>query len=206
MENTEKIAAIREWLGAGSINIFGRQFAGKDTHGRELVALFDGVLLGAGDIFRNSVIPQHAKAEMDAGRLVPINDFIEIVLPYLSKEEFKNSPLILSSVGRWHGEEQGVVQATKEAGHPLKAVIYLDIAESVSFERWKKSLHIGERNERNDEDREALETRLAEYKEKTLPVINFYKQDGLLIEIDGTLSKEVVLQDIIDALYIRSTR
>lgn len=206
MENVQKINIVREWLGTGSINIFGRQFAGKDTHGRELVELFNGVLLGAGDIFRNSVIPQHAKDEMHAGRLVPTKDFIDIVLPYLSKDEFNNNSLILSSVGRWHGEEQGVIQAVNSAGHPLKAVIYLDIDESVTYERWQKSLHGGERGDRHDETEESLSMRLAEYREKTLPVIEFYRNDNLLIEVDGTLKKNVVLDNIIDALYTFATR
>lgn len=205
MENLQKIATIREWLGTGSINIFGRQFAGKDTHGRELVDLFDSVLLGSGDVLRNSAIPVRVKDMMHAGQLVPTEDFIKIVLPYLSKSEFDGKPLILSSVGRWHGEEEGVIDALEQAGHPQKAVIYLDIEESVAIERWNKSQTIGDRDDRHDETRESLETRLAEYRDKTLPVIEFYKNNGLLIDIDGRPEKHVVLQNILDELYKLAT-
>lgn len=201
MEDTHRIAAIRAWLGTGSINIFGRPFAGKDTHGRELVALFDGVLLGGGDILRNSVVPEHVKNLIRAGKLAPTEDYVNIVLPYLSKEEFADKPLILSSVGRWHGEEEGVLKAAEESGHPVKAVIYLDISEAGVRTRWQAQNHVGERGERHDDAEEILETRLEEYREKTLPVIEYYRDAGMLIEIDSSLEKHVVLTMIIDALY-----
>jgi len=204
MEDTHKITAIKEWLGTGSINIFGRPFAGKDTHGRELVALFGGVLLGGGDILRNSEVPEHVKELTRAGRLAPTEDYIRIVLPYLSQDEFAQKPLILSSVGRWHGEEQGVLEATEAAGHKTKAVLYLDISEKAVRERWRAKDHVGERGERHDDTEEILEIRLAEYKEKTLPVIDFYRNTDLLIEIDSTLDKRTVLDLIIDQLYQRA--
>lgn len=206
MKDTHKIEAIRLWLGTGSINIFGRPFAGKDTHGRELVELFNGVLLGGGDILRNSEIPEHTKEHMRAGRLIPTEDYIEIVLPYLSRDEFSEKPLILSSVGRWHGEEEGVIEATEEAGHPIKAVIYLDISEDAVRDRWRGKDHVGARGERHDDSEEILEIRLAEYREKTLAVVDYYRNNGLLIEIDSTLDKETVLQTIIDALYDLATQ
>lgn len=205
MEDTQKIAVIREWLGTGSINIFGRPFAGKDTHGRELVELFHGVLLGGGDILRNSVIPEHVKEHMRAGKLIPTEDYIDIVLPYLSRDEFSEKPLILSSVGRWHGEETGVLEATEESGHPVKAVIYLNISEDGVRERWSHNDHTGPRGERHDDTEEVLEIRLTEYKEKTLPVIDFYRAQGLLIDIDSALSKQAVLATIINELYAKAT-
>lgn len=204
MKDTEKIEAIQKWLGAGTINIFGRPFAGKDTHGRELVALFGGTLLGGGDILRNSVIPEHIEQQMRAGKLVTTDDYIDIVLPFLSKQEFAGKPLILSSVGRWHGEEQGVLEATEESGHPTKAVIYLDLDEANVHERWRATSHLGERGDRHDDTEAILDTRLEEYREKTIPVIEYYRQSGLLVEIDSSLTKEAALQAILDELFTLS--
>lgn len=201
MKDASKIPTIQKWLGAGSINIFGRPFAGKDTHGRELVTLFNGVLLGGGDILRNSEIPAHVKEIIHSGKLAPTEDYIAIVLPYLSQDEFKDKPLILSSVGRWHGEEEGVLGAAKESGHPVKAVVYLELDEDKVRQRWERTSHLGERGERHDDTKEILETRLEEYRNKTLPVIDFYREKGLLIPIDSSLEKQEVLDNIIDALY-----
>lgn len=205
MVDQQKITAIREWLGTGSINIFGRPFAGKDTHGRELEYLLDGVLLGGGDILRNSTIPEHVRESMHVGDLIPTKDYIEIVLPYLLQDQFSSKPLILSSVGRWHGEEEGVLNATNEAGHPIKAVLYLNVDEDTIRERWQHSSRTNDRNSRSDDTKEALENRLQEYRDKTLPVIDYYQNSGLLIDIDGTLDKQVVLNNIIDALHERAT-
>ena len=205
MELSQKLDTIKAWLGTGSINIFGRPFAGKDTHGRELVELFNGTLLGGGDIIRNSVVPQHVKDLTDAGMLAPTEDYIRIVLPYLSKEEFAGKPMILSSVGRWHGEEEGVMGAAAAANHPIKAVVYLTISEEDVKARWAGKNHIGERGERSDDTEAALETRLQEYREKTEPVIEFYRQAGLLIEVDSLPPKDEVLKTIIDKLYQLAT-
>lgn len=206
MKDTEKIDAIQKWLGAGTINIFGRPFAGKDTHGRELVSLFNGTLLGGGDILRNSIIPEHIEQQMRAGKLVTTDDYINIVLPFLSKQEFAGKPLILSSVGRWHGEEQGVLEATEESGHPTKAVIYLDLDEDKVHERWRATSHLGERGDRHDDTEAILDTRLEEYREKTIPVIEYYRQAGLLIEVDSSLTKEAALQAILDELFTLSQK
>ena len=206
MNNDQKIEIIKKWLGTGSINIFGRPFAGKDTHGRELVALFNGTLLGGGDILRNSDVPEHIKETIRAGKLAPTDEYIKIVLPYLSQDEFKNTPLILSSVGRWHGEEEGVLSAAEKSNHPVKAVLYLELDEAGVRERWHQTSGLGERGERHDDTAEVLEIRLNEYREKTLPVIEYYREKDLLIVIDSSLAKHVVLDNIIDELYKFATR
>lgn len=198
----EDIAVIKSWLGSGSINIFGLPFAGKDTHGRTLSELFDAPLLGGGDILRNSVITPGGKAAMEAGELFPTEEYINTVLPYLSKSEFAGKPLILSSVGRWAGEEQGVLRATETAGHMVKAVIYLHLSEELVHERWRASLDIGDRGDRNDDDEHKLDTRISEFNEKTLPVIEEYRRRGLLIEVNSEAAKSEVLQSILARLYM----
>lgn len=191
---------IKQWLGSGSINIFGLPYAGKDTQGHLLAQEFGGQLLGGGEILRNSVITPAGKAAMEAGELFPMQEYIDTVLPYLSKEEFAGRPLILSSVGRWDGEQEGVVQAAKQSGHPIKAVIYLTISEDILYQRWGIAALAGGRGERSDDGREKLAVRLAEFREKTLPVIDYYRDKGLLIEIDASQHVIDVTRDILNAL------
>lgn len=198
MEKTNK--AIQTWLGSGSINIFGRPFAGKDTQGRALTDMFDGTLLGGGEILRNSEIPEHVKAALKVGKLVPTDDYIRIVLPYLSRQDFNGKPLILSSVGRWIGEEAGVLQVAEASGHPLKAVVYLDLNEKTVRDRWQALHKLNDRGDRHDDTLEVLDTRLKEFQEKTLPVIEKYRELGLLIEIDGEQSVALVTKSILKEL------
>jgi adenylate kinase len=201
VERAQEIQKIKEWLGSGSINIFGLPFAGKDTHSQELAAQLDGVILGGGDILRNSTIPNHVREAMDQGKLAPTDEFVQIVLPYLSSEEFTGKPLVLSSVGRWRGEEEGVLQAAKASGHELKAVIFLHIDQSVALDRWEHSQQHMTRGKRADDAHHILDVRFEEFNTKTLPVIDYYRTKGLLIEIDGTPSVARVSQDILDALF-----
>jgi len=200
----DSLARIRAWLGTGSINIFGRPFAGKDTQGQALVDLFGGVLLGGGDILRNSVIPAHVDEALRRGELIPSDDYVDIVLPYLSKPEFGQGPLILSSVGRWIGEENGVVGALQAAEHPLKAVLYLDLDEDLVRTRWKALEQHDSRGGRYDDTAEILENRLIEYRNKTLPVIDAYADMGLLIRLDGSGTPEAVTAAILESLHDRA--
>lgn len=195
---------IATWLGTGSINIFGLPFAGKDTHGTELSRLFNGVLLSGGDILRNSEVPAHLKLTMNSGELIPTDAYVEIVLPYLSKSEFKDHPLILSSVGRWKGEENGVLAAAEESGHPIKAVVYLEVDQEEARRRWQASQHKGDRAHRQDDAEHLLDIRFDEFKAKTLPVIEAYRQRGLLIEVSGTPPVDEVSRTIIDKLSVRA--
>lgn len=196
---------IKKWLGSGSINLFGMPFAGKDTQGHLLAEEFGAQLLGGGEILRNSEITPAGKAAMDAGELFPTEEYIKTVLPYLSKSVFAGKPLILSSVGRWHGEEDGVIKALEQSGHPLKAVVFLNINEELLYERWEVAQSAGGRGERADDEKEKLAVRLAEFREKTLPVVEYYREKGLLIEIDASKHVMDVCRDIIDALASRAS-
>ena len=205
LSDTE-LQTIKQWLGTGSINIFGLPFSGKDTHGHQLAELFNASIMGGGDILRNSVIPQHVQELLDAGKLTPIEDYIRIVTPYLSCEEFADKPLILSSVGRWHGEEPGVMSAATAAGHPMKAAIYLVVSEATALKRFQASREDEKRGVRADDAEHILATRFAEFHNKTLPVIDFYRDKGMVIEVDGNPPKAQVHQAILRGLYEFATR
>jgi adenylate kinase len=198
----ENDAVIRSWLGSGTINLFGLPFAGKDTHGTTLAQLFDAPLIGGGDILRNSDIPTDLKKDLDAGILFPTDDYLRIVTPFLSKPEFVHRPLVLSSVGRWIGEEQGVLRATHASGHPTKAVIYLHISDDTLYRRHTRSMEKGDRGERADDAVHVLDMRIQEFKEKTLPVIEVYRQEGLLIEINSDADKHEVIESILARLLL----
>lgn len=201
------IETIAQWLGPGSINIFGMPFAGKDTQGSVLADLLDAPLLGGGDILRGSVIPEHVRESMHSGALIPIEDYVKIVLPYLSQEEFSGRPLVLSSVGRWKGEEASVLAATEQSGHQMKAVFYLEVREDVARERFEESQSErskGSRGNRGDDTAEVFEVRLKEFREKTLPVIDYYEQTPLFCRIDAAQHSAKVTAQILENLLDRA--
>ncbi len=196
-----KVQSIVAWLGSGSINIFGWPFSGKDTQGRRLAQLLGAPLIGGGDILRNKEnVPEHVRKAIDVGLLAPTDEYIQIVTPYLRKQEYAGQPLVLSSLGRWKGEEESILTSAASAKHPIKAVINLVLDQQTAERRAELSKRLADRGQRTDDSKEYLTTRYAEFRTKTLPVIDFYRQKGLLIEIDGKLAPDEVTQQIIDKL------
>jgi adenylate kinase len=196
-----KIQKIQSWLGTGSINIFGRPFAGKDTQGEKLAEYFNGELMAGGDILRSYHDQAKIKELMSTGDLFPTDFYLSIVLPFLSRDDIKNKPIILSSVGRMKGEEQTILEATERSGHEMKAVVLLSLSEEEVMDRFNATRSLGDRGTREDDNHDALENRLAKFREQTEPVIRVYRQKNLLIEVDGTLPREEVTVEIINKLY-----
>jgi adenylate kinase len=202
----EEIKTISKWLGAGSVDIFGCPFSGKDTQGEILAKLFNGEMISGGDILRSHREPQKIAQVLDSGGIVPSDFYLDLVLPYLSQKKYAGKPLILSAVGRSHGEEPLVIKAAVDSGHPIKAVILLDLSEQEVWRRFDESKVEGDRGKRADDKRAIIENRLRKYTDRTLPVIDYYRSVGLLIEVNGNLPREEVTGQILKGLVNKSKK
>jgi adenylate kinase len=191
---------IKKWLQTGSINLFGLPFAGKDTQGKVLAETLNGVLISGGDILRHDHGNKKVQEIMATGGIIPSELFEEIVIPFLSRPELEGHPLILSEVGRVHGEAEITLKATEQTGHQTKAVLFLTMSEDEVWKRFTISQETHDRGTRADDNRAVLQNRLDRFREKVLPVINYYRDLQLLIEIDGSQSKEQVTSDIVTSL------
>ena len=197
----EKITEIKKWLSTGSINIFGYPMSGKDTQGVKLAEAIGGKLLSSGIIIRANEAEKHKKLT-DKGNLIPTDIFYEWVLPYFEREDLKKYPLVLSSIGRWFGEEDLVLETAEKAGHPIKAAVLLNISEADVIERLQKLQVLNDRGERQDDkDLGVFKTRLEEFRLKTMPVIEHYKMMGLLVNVNGDQSREAVFLEMVNKLY-----
>lgn len=202
----EHIETIKQWLGSGSINVFGLPFAGKDTQCEALAELLGGITFGSGAIFREQQDNKELQDIMATGALIPSDMFFDIMLPYFSKPELAGKPLILSSIGRMKGEEGVIFEATEKGGHPTKAVVYLNMPESVVWERHEAAKQLGDRGGRQDDGGdEILRNRVSKFNSQTIPVLEYYREKGLLVEVDGTKDRGSVTREIIDALAERTT-
>lgn len=198
----ERVEKIKAWLGTGSINIFGLPMSGKDTVGMRLAKLLDAEFLSSGEIIREYEEKQNDHMT-ENGKLIPTNKFYDIVLPYFHNEDLKDKPLVLSSIGRWEGEEDEVIENAKRANHEIKAVIHLDLAEEDVRERWKAAKELGDRGIRGDDaDPKVFETRIEEFHEKTIPVLNHYYELGALIEVDASGTRDEVFENVLNALSV----
>lgn len=200
----ERLATIKNWLGTGSINIFGMPMSGKDTVGLKLAKDLRGEFISSGLLIR-AIEKSENKDLTASGKLIPTKDFYDIVLPHFSKKEFAERPLILSSVGRWSGEEEVILAATQKSGHPIKAVISLNLTESDVMERWRVAQTLGDRGDRPDDRKiEVFKTRIEEFKNKTIPVVEHYRQLNLVLDVQANLTREEVYQAALEALFNRA--
>ncbi len=197
---------ITHWLGAGSINIFGLPFAGKDTQGAILAQQLNAPVIGGGDIMRSDAAVSAAGREaVNSGGMAPQEEFLQIVTPYLSQERLAGKPLVLSSLGRWDGEQQVIFAAADEAGHPIQAAILLTIGPDTMRDRWQTSQADGSRGDRADDEEHKLDVRMREFTDKTQPVLDFYRDKGLLIEVAGMGDVEAVAAAVREQLFARAT-
>ncbi len=202
----DKIETIKKWLGTGSINIFGLPMSGKDTQGIKLAETLDAKFLSSGMIIR-AMENETKKHYSEHGALIPTNVFYEWVLPYFERRDLFRYPLILSSIGRWAGEEKQVMSVASGAGHEIKAVILLNISEADVEKRFETAKVLDDRGDRRDDkDLETFKTRLKEFREKTLPVLQHYKTLGLLIEVNGDQTREAVFNELVEKLYEKASK
>lgn len=201
-----QIQKIKAWLGIGSINIFGLPMSGKDTVGVQLAEKLGGKFLSSGMIAR-AMEQATGKSVTHDGKIMPSNLFYEWVLPYFEREELWKYPLILSSVGRWSGEEDQVMAVAKASGHTIRAAVVLQLSDQDVIERWEAAKLLGDRGLRADDaDPQIFQTRINEYHQKTLPVLKRYQELGLLVPVQANASREQVLANVVNALASFASR
>ena len=201
MDTDDKITTIKDWLGTGSINVFGLPMSGKDTQGLKLAKSLGAKFISSGIIVR-AMEKQTHKNYSGSGSLIPTSVFYEWVLPYLKRQDLSEYPLILSSIGRWEGEEDQVLATAKEAGHEVKAAIILNISEADVENRFEKAKELGDRgNRKDDKNLDIFRTRIKEFHDKTIPVLQHYKSLGLLVEVNGDQLRDAVFNEILEKLY-----
>ena len=191
------VRELREAIGTGSIIVHARPRGGKGTQCRILAELVGGETTSSGDLFRAAQLNPEAKASLDGGDVVDSRLFAEIVLSQLGGPEYDGKMLWLDAVGRKHGEETDTMRVMAERGHPVLAVIYIHVTEDETRRRG----HEGGSRGRADDTPDKHEHRLTEFEEHTIPVIQHYRDLGMLIQVKGEQSTEDVTREIVLELH-----
>jgi len=205
----DNLIKIKSWLKTGSINIFGLPMSGKDTAGTRLAEALSAEFLSSGSIIRK-MEAETAQNLTEHGALIPSDLFYDWVLPYFGHSSLEGKPLVLSSVGRWSGEETAVLEAAKKHNHEIKAAVLLDLTEEDVKKRWHEANEAGHRVgaatevRKDDADPETFETRIKEFHEKTAPVLEHYENLGLLVKIDANGTRDEVFERLVNALVAKS--
>jgi adenylate kinase len=211
------------------IVLLGLPGAGKGTQAALLKEALGLPHVTSGGLFREiaeqeSALADKVRAIMAAGDLVPDELTIEIVKARITRGDAKDG-VILDGFPRTVPQAEALAQLLDELGAALTCVPFIALSEQEALERlggrWvctKDSNHMYHLKfnppkqpgvcdvdgaalyQREDDTPEAHKHRLDVYMEKTAPLIDYYRDTGLLVEIDGEQSIEDVQQTLVAAI------
>ena len=172
------------------IILIGIQGSGKSTQGNLLSQKLGVPYISSGQIFREmakeeSSWGKYVEETLTAGHLIPDDKTIAIVEEYLHKPEYQKGYIL-------DGFPRTVVQA-KAFIDTIDKVLYLRVSDEEALKRL--SLRI-EKEQRGDDTETAIQRRISLFHQATEPVLAYYRQKGLLREVDGQRSIEEIQQDI----------
>ncbi|GHT58989.1 adenylate kinase [Bacteroidia bacterium] len=172
----------------------GPQGSGKGTIARRILDKHDLRLISMGEILRNSPKAVEYFEDIKHGNFAPDTLIYDIVSDYLDYEhEFLTDgfPRNLDQANwllNWAGDNFDI------------RVIYLDVPESVTWERINKRIASGERRA-DDSDTDAINTRLRLFAERTYPLLEYFKDQQIKIHnIDAARDLEEIVADALAAI------
>ena len=210
------------------IIMLGAPGAGKGTQAKK-IAQKDGIPhVSTGDIFRANIkngteLGMKAKTYMDAGNLVPDEITIGMLLDRIHQDDCKKG-YVLDGFPRTIPQAESLTAALKERGESIDYAIDVDVPDENIISRMSgrraclscgATYHIvynapkkegvcdqcGEPLVLRDDDKpETVRNRLDVYHRQTQPLIDYYKKEGILAQVDGTQDMEQVFQDIVKIL------
>lgn len=180
--------------------ILGPQGSGKGTQAKLLAEKYGITNISSGRMLREFAAGSSEKAKLIAdllttGNLMPFDTVIEVIEPTLLSS--KSSGFILDGTPRDLMQAEYMDWYLAKNGMTIDKVIFLNIPHDVSIERLKKRAVI---EHRTDDTPEGIKERLDIYEHETIPVIEYYRKQGKLIEVDGTPDIETIFQDIVNKL------
>lgn len=181
------------------IIIFGPPGAGKGTQAGLIEREYGIPHLSTGQIFRRAIrnetsLGKKVKSILDSGELVPDSTVVELVRAELEKEEYGKG-YILDGFPRTVPQAEAYDKLLERKGKSLDAFLLLQVPRE---ELVKRILSRGEG--RADDTEEKVSRRLEVYWEETLPVVNHYRGQDVVHEIDGTGSIDRIFNRIKNVL------
>lgn len=205
-----------------NIIITGPQASGKGTQAKFLVEKHNFGFYESGKLLRDEIasgseLGKHISSIIDKGNLLPESD-INKFFDEKAKDLAMNSDVVVfDGYPRNLDQKDHFEQKMKEWGREESIFIFINISREETFKRLsirKECPKCGEKygnldrgievckkcgtalKVRADETKEAIARRLDEYERNTKPLVEYYRNKGNLIEINGEQSREKVFEDI----------
>ena len=206
------------------IVMLGAPGAGKGTQAAMICEKYGLPHISTGDIFRSNIkngteLGQKAKAYMDAGKLVPDELTIQLLLDRVAKADCSGG-YVLDGFPRTIPQAQVLTEALEKSGQSVDYALNVDVPDDNIVRRMSgrrscpkcgASYHVeyippknagicdvcgSELIQRDDDKPETVQNRLSVYHDQTQPLIAYYEKAGVLRTVDGTRDKEVVFDEI----------
>ena len=197
-----------------SIILFGPPGAGKGTQSGLISTITGKPQVSTGDMLReavsdNSEVGREAKSYMDKGLLVPDKIIMELIKIRLSKDDAKNG-LLFDGFPRTIPQAMALEKLTS-----VSMVVSLDVQDDEIVSRIAGRRTDPETGEiyhveykpapqdirsrllqRDDDTEDTVRNRLSTFHKQTAPLSDFYRDKGILIEVDGSGDIEQVSSSI----------
>ena len=210
------------------IVLVGPPGAGKGTQAQAISAKLGLPHISSGDIFRENLklqteLGQQAAAYMNRGELVPDDLTIAMIQERLARPDCLPGAL-LDGFPRTPAQAQALNEMLAHFNGRVNAVPYINVPEDILVERltgrWtcRQAGHVyhekfnppqvpgvcdvdgSELHQREDDKAETVTRRIRVYLEQTAPLIAYYREAGVLKEVDGTQPIEQVTKDLLAAI------
>lgn len=210
------------------IVLLGPPGVGKGTQASNIVNKYSIPHISTGDILReniknNTELGITAKSYMDKGHLVPDDLVVSIMKNRLLEDDCKDG-FLLDGFPRTVEQAVSLDEALKDMNILLSKVINIKADDEVLIERITgrrvckscgATYHVihnpskedgicdldgAELLQRDDDSVDTVKTRLEVYKEQTAPLIDYYRAQGVLLDVEGTNSIDQVFETIVNSL------
>ncbi len=208
--------------------LLGPPGAGKGTQAERLEAKLKLPHVASGDLFRENMRNETelgvlAREYIDKGNLVPDDVTIAMVRERLQRPDCVQG-VILDGFPRTLPQVQSLDKMLADMGRKLDGVLYIAVPEEELVRRlsgrWicsqcQTPYHTmfsppakegvcdacgGMLYQRDDDRPETVRARLTVYHQQTAPLIDYYRQAGLLVEVDGAGDIETVSEALLEAV------
>jgi len=210
------------------IVLLGPPGAGKGTQAQLIAQKHGLVHVSSGDLFRENLkneteLGKLAQTFMKRGELVPDDVTIAMVRERLSRADCEKGAL-LDGFPRTPAQARALAQMLQEFDAAVSVVPYIAVTEEVLVERlsgrWtcRMNGHVfhekfnppavagvcdydcSELYQRDDDLPATVKNRIKVYQEQTAPLIQYYRENGLLVEVDGTKPIDQVTNALLQAI------
>jgi adenylate kinase len=166
--------------------LLGPPAAGKGTQARRMTDRFGGVHIDTGDILRANAergtdLGRKARTYMERGDLVPDEVVIDMVLERVGEPDCA-AGFVLDGFPRTVPQAEALDRRLGELDRPLDATVGLEVEEA---ELRRRLAERAREQDRSDDDEQAVRQRLELFASETGPLLDYYRQQGLLVRVDA---------------------